>query len=57
MSFYALRDRLKQLWKPQTGFDMMSVDNGYFMVKFNSMADREKMIGEDLGLYLITILL
>ena len=37
---------------------MMSVNNGYFMVKFDSMADREKVISVVvLGFFLTTILL
>ena len=54
VSFLAMRDRLRQLWQTQCGFEMMSVSNGYYMVsvsngyymvKFDSAADKEKVIG------------
>ena len=45
VSYLAMKDRPMQLWRPPAGFDMMSVDNNYFKVKFDFIADKEKMIG------------
>ena len=45
VSYLAMKDCLKQQWRPQADFDMMSMDKGYSMVKFDSTVDREKMIG------------
>ena len=44
LGFLATKEKLRVLWKPQHGFDVMSVGNGYFMVKFDAQEDRERVI-------------
>lgn len=38
-----MRDRLHKLWKLSAGFQIMDNGNGYYMVKFDHAADREKV--------------
>lgn len=35
VGYNVMKDRLKKLWKQSGGFDIMDVDNGYYMVKFD----------------------
>ncbi|XP_020211516.1 uncharacterized protein LOC109796245 [Cajanus cajan] len=44
VGFLTLRDRLPALWKIQGGFELLDVSNGYFMVKFDLEADRERVM-------------
>lgn len=37
-------DRLQKTWKPTGGIDLMDIGHGFFMVKFDLAADREKVI-------------
>jgi len=39
-----MKERLQKIWKLQGGFDIMDNDNGFFMVKFDQAADKEKVI-------------
>lgn len=39
-------ERLKKLWRPQGGFDIMDVGNGFYMVKFDMVADRDKVMAD-----------
>lgn len=39
-----MKDWFEKLWKHNGGFDMLDVDNGYDMVKFEQLADREKVV-------------
>ena len=41
--FITLRDRLKKLWKPRGGFDMMDLGYGFFFIKFDLEEDRLKV--------------
>lgn len=43
IGYMVMKDRLKRLWKPQGGFDILDVDNGYFMVTFDMQSDKEKV--------------
>lgn len=45
IGFYTMRDRLKSLWKLSGGMDIVDVGHGFYMVKFDVAADREKVIG------------
>ena len=38
--------KLRAVWKLFAGFDVMDVGNGYFMIKFDYEAYREKVISE-----------
>lgn len=38
-----MKDRLTRIWKLQGGFDIMDIDNGFYMVKFDLAEDREKV--------------
>ena len=44
LSYTAMREKLKVLWRLQAGFDIMDVGNDYFMVKFDTPMDRDKVI-------------
>ncbi|OIW03211.1 hypothetical protein TanjilG_21843 [Lupinus angustifolius] len=44
LGFKVMRERLKYAWKLAGDFDMMDIENGYFMVKFNQAPDREKVL-------------
>lgn len=39
-----MRDRLKSLWKPSGGFDILDLGHGFFLVKFDEKGDRMKVI-------------
>ncbi|CAL0309883.1 unnamed protein product [Lupinus luteus] len=41
MGYVALRERLQRLWKLQGDFEMVDVDNGFYMIKFDLPADKE----------------
>lgn len=45
VGYKIMQHRLSALWKLAGGFDLMGVDRGYFMVKFDLEADCEKVIG------------
>lgn len=44
LGFFAMRDRLKALWKLTADMDIMDIGHGFFMIKFDLEADREKVI-------------
>lgn len=39
-----MKDRLHRLWKPKGGFDIIDVDNGYYMVKFDMQEDKDRIV-------------
>lgn len=41
-----MKERLKKLWKVLGGFDILDVDNGFYMVKCELLADSEKIFSE-----------
>lgn len=45
VGFRIMQNRLTSLWKLVGGFELMDVDNGYYMVKFELEEDRKKVIG------------
>lgn len=45
VGYRTMQHRLSLLWKLARGFELMDVDHGYYMVKFDLEADREKVIG------------
>ncbi|XP_020206144.1 uncharacterized protein LOC109791283 [Cajanus cajan] len=44
IGFMTMRERLKQVWKLHSGFDLMDVGNGFFVVKFEEESAREKVM-------------
>ncbi|PNX92853.1 hypothetical protein L195_g015996 [Trifolium pratense] len=46
VGYNMMKDRLKTLWKLSGGFEIMDVDNGFYMVKCGLLADREKIMSE-----------
>lgn len=44
VGYKVLRERLQRLWKPSGGFDILDVDNGYYMVKFDLQADKDMVM-------------
>lgn len=44
IGFLTMKDRLKMIWKPSGGMDTVDVGHGFYMVKFDMEADREKVI-------------
>ena len=44
IAYTAIQEKLKVLWHLQARFDIMDVGNNYFMVKFDTSEDREKVI-------------
>lgn len=44
MDYYLMKDRLNKMWKFIGGFEIMDVDNGFFMVKCELLVDREKIV-------------
>lgn len=46
IGYNMMKDKLKKVWKPAGGFDILDVDNGFYMVKFDMPADREKALSD-----------
>jgi len=44
LGYHAMRERLQKTWRTQGGFEIMDNDNGFFMVKFDEAADKEKVV-------------
>jgi hypothetical protein len=44
LGYNTMRDRLHRIWKLQGGFEIMDNDNGFYMVKFDQAADKEKVV-------------
>lgn len=46
ISYNMMKEKLNKVWKPAGGFDILDVDNGFYMVKFDMAADREKALSD-----------
>lgn len=46
VGYNMMKEKLQRVWKPIGGFDILDVDNGFYMAKFDIVADREKVIYE-----------
>jgi hypothetical protein len=44
LNYITMKERLQKVWKLQSGFEIMDNDNGFYMVKFDHAADKEKVI-------------
>lgn len=42
--YYVLKERLKKLWKLTRSFEIMDIDQGFYMVKCDMLANGERMI-------------
>ncbi|MBA0664768.1 hypothetical protein Goklo_004720 [Gossypium klotzschianum] len=51
IGFTALQNRLYGIWRPSKPFQLMDIENGYFLAKFQSPEDYEKILS--LGPWLI----
>lgn len=41
VGYRVMHERLQKMWKPSGGFDILDVDKGYFMVKFDLQANKD----------------
>lgn len=46
VGYNLMKERLKRMWKPTGGFDIMDIDNGFYMTKFDLAVDRERILSE-----------
>ncbi|KEH33193.1 DUF4283 domain protein [Medicago truncatula] len=44
LSYHTMRERLQKTWRTQGGFEIMDNNNGFYMVKFDEAAYKEKII-------------
>lgn len=44
VGYRVLQERSQRLWNPSGGFDILDVDNGYYMVKFDLPVDKETVM-------------
>jgi len=44
LGYNTMKERLHEVWKPQGGIEIMDNNNGFYMVKFDQAADKEKII-------------
>ncbi|KAL6499563.1 hypothetical protein OROGR_027473 [Orobanche gracilis] len=44
LGYNLMRSKLKALWKPKGGFEILDVDHGVFMVKFDLPDDKENVL-------------
>ncbi|RZC29164.1 hypothetical protein D0Y65_000950 [Glycine soja] len=45
--FNVMKDKLSRIWKLVAGFDMLDIGNNFYMVKFDTEADKVKVMTED----------
>lgn len=43
IGYKVMKERLQKLWKPKGGFEILDVDNNYFLVKIDLQADKERV--------------
>lgn len=41
VSFFAMQDGLKKIWKPAGNMEILGIDNGFYMAKFEISNDQE----------------
>ncbi|PNX89785.1 hypothetical protein L195_g045907 [Trifolium pratense] len=44
LGYNTMKERLQKIWKLQGGLEIMDNDNGFYMVKLDLAADKEKII-------------
>lgn len=47
LGFCTMMIKLASIWRLTRDFDILNVDNGFYMVKFDILEDREKVINGD----------
>lgn len=59
LGFHTMKDPLQRLWKLTEGFNIMDINNDFFMVKFDTKADRTYVMegGDDILLLLNSAML
>ncbi|KAH1107798.1 hypothetical protein J1N35_011566 [Gossypium stocksii] len=50
-----LHNRLYGIWKPSMPFQLMDIEKGYFLTKFQSPADYDMVLSQGLGFFLVII--
>ena len=45
LGFKTMKMKLANIWNHSGDFDLMDVDNGFYMVRFDLAVDREKVVG------------
>ncbi|MBA0648547.1 hypothetical protein Goklo_016247 [Gossypium klotzschianum] len=51
ISYVALHNRISSLWRPSKPFSLMDIENVYFLVKFQSTDDYDRVLSQ--GLWII----
>ncbi|MBA0604745.1 hypothetical protein Godav_017388, partial [Gossypium davidsonii] len=46
IGFLSLQNRISNLWRPSVPFHLMDIENGYFLVKFHSKDDYDKVLSQ-----------
>ncbi|KAK5838563.1 hypothetical protein PVK06_007294 [Gossypium arboreum] len=46
IGFLSLQDKISNLWRPSMSFHLMDIENGYFLVKFHSKEDYDKVLSQ-----------
>jgi hypothetical protein len=46
LGYHTMKERLQKVWKLQGGFEIMDNDNGFYMVKFDQAAEKERVISD-----------
>lgn len=46
IGYNVLKEKLRRLWRLAGGFEMLDVDNGFYIVKFDFAADKENVATE-----------
>ena len=57
LGFLVMRDRLKKMWNPFGGFDIIDLGFGFFLIKFDEEEDRANVVKGGHGCCLIIIYL
>jgi hypothetical protein len=53
IGYHLMKERLQRIWKTTAGFEIMDINNGYYMVKFDMEADRAKVMEQEQGPWMI----
>ncbi|MBA0876938.1 hypothetical protein Goshw_020980 [Gossypium schwendimanii] len=46
IGFLSLQDKISNLWRPSMSFHLMDIENGYFLFKFHSKEDYDKVLSQ-----------
>lgn len=45
IGYFVIMDRFKEVWKPSSGLDIVDIEHGYYMIKFEVCEDHEMVFG------------